>query len=186
MNRFLFISIPLLFLIGCAGTEYYYKPVGFKSASEVNQYNGVPIAAYLDNQLTPQNWFDFYKQFPEVKKYEVNQKNYNIAYAFRWNTLQKKKKWDPETLSRLDQKKIQPGDDVYKLFYAMGPPKRFVWDNTHEILLYQPDQAMVMDKGILKKIQSCPGCWEIQTGTELMENKKGMDHQEVLAALGVG
>ncbi len=195
MKRIVSLITILFFIFGCVNLERNFKPAGFNTIDEVKPYIQYPTTHYLALQLSREEWRTFYKEFPEYWN-DIQQANqfgntmeyhpYYTAYAWRWTTLKRKQQWDKTTVQRLDKNKTQPGDNHFKAIYALGPPRRIIWNNDHEILIYEPDKALIMDHGVLKEIRSCKGCWQLPSGDEMMGDRRGMAEPEVLTALGVG
>ena len=133
-----------LMVAGCVNQPEQYKPAGFSSVDEVYPYLG--LTNYLAIQLTPHEWDDFYKRFPDYWKDLQLAKTFGgtleyhpwyTAYAFRWTTLNKKKPtWSTTKIMRLDAGTIENGDTPFEIFYAKGAPQRLLWDNDFEILIY--------------------------------------------------
>ncbi|MDH4100921.1 MAG: hypothetical protein OEV28_10155, partial [Nitrospirota bacterium] len=80
------------------------------------------------------------------------------TYAFKWTSLQRESAWDVATTARLVNGKIQPGDDIFQVIKALGPPNRVVWTNQYEILLYYNDTAVVMNSSHYRETLPCKNC----------------------------
>jgi hypothetical protein len=186
--------LSCLFLVcaalpACVSTPANYKPAGFNTKEEARAY--VADHLYYAKKLTINEWDDFYRRFPEywidmqdAKKIgsTVEYHPWYTAYAFRWNTLRRKQSWDSNTVSRLANQSVQPGDDVFKVTFAMGPAARIVWDNDFEILAYS-GKALIFENGLLSRIAVCNGCSVRHTQTSGL--REGMLDSDVISVLGL-
>ena len=173
----------IIALSGCVSLERNYKPAGYDSRTEVKKY--LPYNFYFAKKLTPDEWAAFYSRFPEywkdlqvAKHYLGGTMEYHpwyTAYAFRWITLNRKlPNWDQLTRERLSHNKIEIGDDVFKIVYALTPPGRLIWDNDFEILLYRdPPIAVIMNDGLAKEIRPCEHCWQQVDAYEATNEGRG-------------
>jgi len=186
MNKLLRVLYIVLVLSGCVNTPTQFRPAGFQSADEAKEY--VPDYLYYAKKLTAEEWEAFYGRFPEYWKDIQTAKTmgsslefhpWYTAYSFRWNTLRKKEHWDPATLSRLENRQVQRGDDVFKVILALGAPGRVVWDNDFEILAYKSDSAMIFANGVFDYSAKCPGCFKRYR----QNTREGMLEKEVIDVL---
>ncbi len=194
---------------GCAHNSDEYKQVGFQSQEEVEPYMAHSrTTQFLANHLTKEEWNKFYDAFPDLRWERAFENSFNTvvtpngpivvptgspgpnpehtAYAWRMFTMERKKKWDPETIRRLDARELVIGDDIFQIIYATGVP-RFATNNNYgnliTILAYKPDLALLLREGKLESVHSCPGCWEYQSGMGLLGTLKGMSDYEVFDKL---
>ena len=178
---------------GCVNQERNYKPAGFNSTDEVKPY--LRYSTYFASKLTPEEWNQFYKRFPEYWQDIQYAKNslggtmefhpWYVAYATRWVTLNKKiQQWDEFTVKRLQSKTVESGDDIFKIVYALGPPKRLIWNNDFEILIYH-SSAIRIDDGKLVEIKECSGCSELPRQHSASDARKnsGMTDENILEQL---
>jgi hypothetical protein len=184
-------------LSSCVNLERNYKPAGFNSGAEVTSY--LPYNFYFAKKLTPDEWAAFYNRFPEywkdlqVAKHHLGGTTeyhpWYTAYAFRWTTLNKKlPNWDQIIRERLSHNKIEIGDDVFKIVYALAPPVHLIWDNDFEILLYQdPPIAVIMNDGLAKEIKPCEHCWQQVNTYEATNEGSGtsFSDDELISTLGL-
>jgi hypothetical protein len=187
MNKIILIILCII-ASSCVNTSEQFKPAGFNSASEAGEY--VPEYLYYAHALTKDDWDMFYREFPEYWKDMQQGKAmgaslefhpWYTAYSFKWNTKRRSKLWDQESIDRLYKKKLKAEDDIFKVIYALGPPKRVVWNNYFEILLYKPDLAIIMDKGFYKSTSRCSKCYE--SDSDVLNT--GMSDNDVLKVLGL-
>lgn len=186
--------LSICIIAGCVNLERNYRPAGFESSNEVKPY--LEHRLYFAKQISHDEWDAFYKRFPEYWNDIQYAKTigstmefhpWYVAYAMRWVTLNKKLlQWDKHTIARLNAKEIVKGDDVFKIVYALTPPKRLIWDNDFEILLYESvPNAILMNGGVVAEIKECNGCWkqEEQSDTNTPWIKIGMNENDVLSEL---
>jgi hypothetical protein len=180
--------VALALLAACVNVPENYRPAGFNSAEEARAY--VPDFIYYAKKLTAQEWADFYDRFPEYWQdmqaarqigSTVEFHPFYTAYAFRWNTLRRKRGWDPSTLARLARKRVLPGDDVFRVTFALGPADRVLWDNDFEILAYSSGDALIFENGRLARIGACAGCGMRYNH----RTDEGMQDAEILSTLGL-
>lgn len=192
------IKLAFFFLVlivsGCVNTPRHYIAAGFQSSQEAQEYVGNYI--YYSSKITPDEWRAFYQRFPEYYKDIQTAKAlgstmefhpWYTAYAFKWTTDNRKRGWAHQDISRLNRGDIKPGDNIFKVVYAKGPPKRFVWNNDFEIALYEPDVALIFDAGSFSRQATCDNCWNNDLDGDPMDifAKKGMEDAEVVRALGL-
>lgn len=142
-----------------------YLSAGFEKSEDVGAY--AKQYQYLAFKMTEDDWRGFYVRFPEYWKDMQSSKSYTFmndynsgytAYAFRWNMLNKKKKWDDGTVNRLIAKNVLKGDNIYQVVFSLGIPERILWDNDFDILIYGNDIAISIDNVVVNKIYACKGC----------------------------
>jgi hypothetical protein len=170
----------LLVLSGCQGSlisQMYaasypteprnYKPAGFNSRDEIRAY--ADYYQYLAFKIPSEDWEMFYRRFPEywrdiqLSKSIAFAEDYSpgyTAYAFKWNIDCKQKGWDDPTLKRLRAKILSPGDDAYKIIFALGMPPVIIWDNDFDILLYDDGSAVLLKDNKFNSSMSCTKCTE--------------------------
>lgn len=183
--------IPLA-LCGCVAKPRNLEPAGFASRAEAQPY--VDNYLYYARQLTTAEWDSFYQRFPEYWKDIQLAKNlggtmefhpWYSAYAFRWTTLNRKRDWPESTLKRLDQKDVQPGDDVFQIVYALGPPKRTIWNNDYEALAFSDEMTMVLSNHRLTRTSSCKGCTKKLPATDRTPPRWVKNEKDVARELSV-
>ena len=186
MRPSLLLLLALCILVGCVSTREHYGPAGFASFDQARPY--VQEYQYFALKLSPEEWREFYARFPDYWKdmqtgkalgSSIEQHPAYTAYAFRWTTLRKADAWPPEVRRRLNEKVLAPGDDIFRITYALGPPARIVWNNRAEILVYSSNQALILSLGTYKTSASCAGCSERYD----FQTKLGMPDEDVQAAL---
>ena len=142
-----------------------YKTAGFDNSDQIRDY--ALNYKYLAFKISNEDWDAFYKRFPEYwsdiqdAKGNAFMNDYNVgytAYAFRWNMMRYKEKWDEPTIKRLKSNQIVRGDDLYKTIYALGSPERIIWDNDFDILIYKNDVAVLIDNDKYKEKMDCNKC----------------------------
>lgn len=186
MLRALTVSVLLCSLTACVNNPENYRPAGFESVAQAREY--VPDYLYYAKKLTKSEWDDFYDRFPDYWKDIQAAKSFGstmeyhpwyVAYAFRWSTLRRKEKWGGAVVSRLDRREVLPGDDAFKVIYALGVPGRIIWDNDFEILAYLPGTALIFEGGNVARIASCEGC----AARYDTVYKTGMEDSDVITTL---
>ena len=156
-NRVILCVILLISLVGCARSDQY-KPAGFTDYSEVWPY--WDYSYYYSKRLSTQEWQTFFDKFPDLYRDHlasgvVAVSPETAAYAFRWTTLQRKEKWDPSVIARLEKHDTQPGDDIFQVIYAIGPAEHIIWDKGVEVLT--DATGMIRQKiGTMKIVKSLP------------------------------
>jgi hypothetical protein len=142
-----------------------YKTAGFDNSDDINTYT--KHYQYLALKISDEDWSAFYKKFPEYWKDIQAAKSYTFmndfnsgytAYAFRWNMINKKKKWDEATIERLQSKKVLRGDDIYQIVFSLGIPDRIIWDNDFDILIYKDNTAITLEDSRYKCVNECQEC----------------------------
>lgn len=166
--RQLLAAISVLLCVACAPLKENYSQVGFNSMAEYYSY--YPNHAYYGSRLSGEDWAAFRRQFPEFWNTKeslsllfatpMDYPEWYSTYAFKWTSLQREKTWDAATVARLSNGQIQPGDDIFQVIKAMGPPNRVVWTNQYEILLYNNDTAIVMNDSHYRETLPCKNCAE--------------------------
>jgi hypothetical protein len=151
-------------------------------------------STYFASKLTPDEWNRFYKRFPEYWQDMQRAKSigstiefhpWYVSYAVRWVTINiKLNQWNESDINRLKLKSVEVGDDVFKIIYALSPPKRLIWDNDFEILIYQ-DNALKITDGKIAEIKECGGCSELPRQFSINDPNKssGMTEEQVLEKL---
>ena len=182
------LLILTLVLAACINTPRQYKSAGFESLDEVTPY--LKHYLYYANKITDDEWKAFYQRFPEYWKDMQSARElgssiqfhpYYTAYAFRWCTMQdKEKEWSAADIDRLDRGELLKQDDVFKVVYAAGPPKRIIWDNEFEILVYESDRALIFENGVYGYGKECEDCWDEY---KMNTNEGGLTGPDVLYKL---
>ena len=188
IRKSIFIAVFALVFSGCVNTPAQFKPAGFQSSDEAQEY--VTNYLYYANKLTPAEWEAFYRRFPEYWKDIQTAKQiggsmdfhpWYTAYAFKWTTLRKKQTWEPAMVLRLEQGELLPGDDIYKSVFGRGTPFRVIWDNDFELLIYKSGKALIFNDGVFSREKYCSGC----SATYDQRAREGMTEDDVIAALGL-
>lgn len=183
-------AVACFALTGCIVTPSHYKPAGFSSVAESDLF--LSDYLYYANRLTDDEWKAFYKRFPEywqdIQKakslgYGIDFHPRYVSYAFRWTTLRRQKNWPANISERLKRQTLLPGDDVFMVVHALGPPARIVWNNRAEILVYKPGQAIIMDDGKLVREVTCDGCATTESDETTYLNP--MSDVEIIRAAGL-
>jgi hypothetical protein len=185
-RRMLFVVIVLIIISGCTNVASNYKQFGFKSSDEVNEYFYDHL--YYARKMSSNDWDGYYRQHPEHWKDYQGRKLLSgleyipeyTAFSFRWNLNKRKANWDDDVVKRLSDGQLLEGDNIYKIVYSQGVAARVIWDNNNEILVYEPDKAIIFKGGVYHSTVSCPGCYERYD--EIRD--KGMDDYMVLKELG--
>lgn len=147
------------FSAGCASMDQY-KAVGFDSPLQLFQY--AEYTQYYGMRLNADDWRTFCERFPDLlaggncTTAPLINPDLNIL-AYHWTMQQRKDKWDAATLERLAAKDIRPGDSIYHINWAWGPPQRIIWDHNAEVILYD-DTAYIMGQSLVKERKECPRC----------------------------
>lgn len=143
---------------GCASMEMEnYKAVGFETPFQVMPYE--KYAPYYGMRLSSDEWLAFCRRFPDMlvggtcSSAPIYNPNLNI-YAYYWTMQQRKEKWDAATLERLSAKDFRPGDSIYHINWALGPPQRIIEGHSVEVLLYD----VIMEQSLLKARKECSRC----------------------------
>lgn len=188
MRSLILVILFCCVLAACVTTRENYVPAGFSSVAEARAY--VPEYLYYAKKLTPTEWEEFYRRFPEYWKDIQTAKIFGStmefhpwysAYAFKWNSLRKKQQWDVATVSRLEKGELLAGDDIFKTTYSLGPSVRIIWDNDFEILTYGSGKAIIFENGLLSRLVPCQGC-------DMRYNhssREGMQDKDVITTLGL-
>lgn len=172
------VLVMLSMLYGCQGSiasqviansyptaPRNYKTAGFANANEIDDYT--KHYQYLAFKISSEDWSAFYSRFPEYWSDIQKSKSYTFmndynagytAYAFRWNLMNKRNKWDQTTIERLETKQIIKEDDIYKIVFAVGMPQRILWDNDFDILMYSNGNAILLDNNKYKYSVECKEC----------------------------
>lgn len=167
ITRFVTLAVLVMLTVGCVSMREDYQPAGFNSWQDVIPYT--TNYGYYATRLTQDEWQAFYRRFPDYWRdlnlgrtfgSTMEYHPWYTAYAFRWTTLQKKETWDSTTIERLQNKDIQPGDDVYKVIWALDAPDRVLFTNFSEALLYNNDTAIVMNGSHYKEKKPCKDCYK--------------------------
>ena len=211
MNKLKILVLSSLFLAGCAGSlvqqiinETFpnspenYQSAGFKSYDQVELF--LPNYLYFAFNLSDAEWKTFYKKFPEYwidvqngkKMAFINDFNSGYtAYAFMWTTLQRSKMWDAATVERLGRGKVESGDDLFKVVFALGAPDRVIWNNKYEILLYKEGDSYLVAGGEVADVNRCGECCNELPPHEKFANNPpaglkefSLSDREVIAKLG--
>ena len=187
------ITVLLSIVIcGCVTKPRNLEPAGFASRAEAQPY--VDNYLYFARQLTTAEWDSFYQRFPEYWKDMQYAKSlggtmefhpWYSAYAFRWTTLNKKRDWPESTIKRLDHKDVQSGDDVFQIVYALGPPKRTIWNNDYEALLFSDENTMVLTDHRLSRASGCKGCTKKLPATDHVPARWIKSEKEIARELSV-
>jgi len=152
-------------LCACVNTARHYKPAGFKTVEEAQEY--LPDYLYYARKLTPADWSAFYQRFPEYFDDIQMAKTlggtlefhpYYTAYAFKWTLDRRRLAWSEAVVRRLQEGRIEPGDDPFMVVFARGVPGRVVSTNDFELLLYKPDVALRFKDGVFLEQRVCGGC----------------------------
>jgi hypothetical protein len=142
-----------------------YITAGFDNSYEIDDY--AKNYEYFAFKISTDDWRSFYNRFPEYWKDIQKSKSYTFmndynagytAYAFRWNLINKKKEWDKETIERPKAKIVVEGDDIYKIVFALQTPKRILWDNDFDILIYNDTTSLSLEHGKLNNMMTCFTC----------------------------
>lgn len=194
-RKLTYLFLASLLVSGCVNTPRHYRAAGFDSSQEAQEY--IANYIYYSGKIEPQEWKDFYQRFPEYWRDIQNAKvlgstmefhPWYTAYAFKWTTNNRKASWSPQEIARLDAGTIEPGDDIFKVVYAKGPPRRVIWDNDFEITLYEPDVALIFKEGtFFRQGRSCDNCWNSDMEGDRMDifSAKGMEPNDVIRKLGL-
>ena len=161
------VAVTLAMLAGCVNTHENLSSAGFKSSDEARLF--VPDYLFYAQQLTPDEWRAFYVRFPEYFTDMQQAKTLGMsmeyhpwytAFAFRWTSSQRKAAWPPETVARLQRGEVKPGDDVFMIVEAFGPPQRIVTSNWGSVMAYATNRAYVIRDGRLAAAADCIACWQ--------------------------
>lgn len=186
----LFVLSMLTIMYGCQGSiasqviansyktePRNYKSAGFNNVSEMDDY--VKNYEYLALKMSTEDWDSFYKRFPEYWTAVQNSKSYTFmndynsgytAYAFRWNMMKREKTWDIKTVERLRLKKLESGDDIYKIIYSEGIPQRLIWNNDFDILAYDNGDTISLKENTCFIKAECKECLKKVTDYNINTN----------------
>lgn len=174
--------------MGCdatLNTKESYNSAGFKDEKYAKAY--LEDFRYYQHKLTDRDWDLFYKRFPDYWKNVQDAKLIDAEYdfirsytplAFKWNTNRRMKKWSESTIRRLKEKKVNTTDNIFKIIYSLGVPSRAVWNNNHEILIYNSDKSVLLKNDRFYSYAQCKGCERYNDVTKL-----GLTDDEVIDKL---
>ena len=93
----------------------------------------------------------------------------------------KEEVWTKECITRLEKQKIEKNDTSFQVVYAIGPPKRIVWNNEFEIFIYEDGMALIFEEGLYASEKLCEGCYE-KYNDQLSE---GFTNEDIIQKLGL-